>query len=156
MTRVILLYFKASITFSSFAIFLLFSLVLIGKASSRPQHQSQLVNQLTINSANNEKREDQKKIMTLLPFFNIIFPFLFPLKELHFALQYFSTFALASLNQIIYIYLWLHIFNNFFLPSTISSKKSSSCPVIVSTPHLNNPKQRFKLSTFAWISCCAS
>ncbi|GER56997.1 BRCT domain-containing DNA repair protein [Striga asiatica] len=41
---------------------------------------------------------------------------------------------------------------SFLLPSTISSKKSSSCPIIPSTPHCKTPKQFFKFSTLSSIS----
>ena len=53
---------------------------------------------------------------------------------------------------ILSLYLWVHMSKSFFLPSTISSKKSSSCPTILSVPHLNTPNQLFKLSTLSWIS----
>ena len=46
-------------------------------------------------------------------------------------------------------YLWLQKSKSFFLPSTISSKKSSSCPIIFSAPDLNTPKHPLKFSTLS-------
>lgn len=51
-----------------------------------------------------------------------------------------------------FVYLLVHMSKSFFLHSTISSKKSSSCAIIVSTPHLNDPKQLFNLSILSCIS----
>uniref|UniRef100_A0A7C9D4B4 Uncharacterized protein n=1 Tax=Opuntia streptacantha TaxID=393608 RepID=A0A7C9D4B4_OPUST len=48
-------------------------------------------------------------------------------------------------------YLWLQKSKSFFLPSTISSKKSSSWLIIFSAPDRRTPKQPFKFSTLSLI-----
>lgn len=50
------------------------------------------------------------------------------------------------------IYLWEHMSKSFFLPSTISSKKSSSCPIIPSAPHCKTWRKLFNSSTLSWTS----
>lgn len=49
------------------------------------------------------------------------------------------------------LYLWLQISMSFFLPSTISSKKSSICPAMLSVPDFNTPIQPFKFSILSRI-----
>jgi len=61
MTRVMLLHFKASITFPSFAFFLTLLLFSLEKLLQGLKHQNQLVNQLPINSVNREKGISEKK-----------------------------------------------------------------------------------------------
>lgn len=54
------------------------------------------------------------------------------------------------------LYLWLHMADSFFLPSIISSNKSSICPTTFSFLHCTISKQLFNLPTFSLISSSKS